>query len=218
MRIELQNLSKSFGDKRLFSNLNAAFEPGAMYAITGKSGSGKTTLLNCITLLEKIDSGVILYDGKQMQNLSHSKQIALYRKTISFVFQNYGLVDDWTVAENLKLPLTFNSSKADKRESINKTLELVGLKGKDQMRVYSLSGGEQQRVAIAAAILKDAKVIFCDEPSAALDLENVQLVLNILDVLRQQGRTILISSHDANVVSRCQNVYQLGNSKFLKLR
>ncbi|MDR2748498.1 MAG: ATP-binding cassette domain-containing protein [Bifidobacteriaceae bacterium] len=217
MRIELQNLSKSFGDKRLFNNVSAIFEPATMNAITGKSGTGKTTLLNCITLLEKIDSGVILYDGKQVQNLSHSKQIALYRKTVSFVFQNYGLVDDWTVAENLKLPLTFNSSKADKKESICKALELVGLKGKDQMRVYSLSGGEQQRVAIAAAILKDAKVIFCDEPSAALDSENVELVLNILDALREQGRTILISSHDSNVVSRCQNVYQLRNGEFLKV-
>jgi putative ABC transport system ATP-binding protein len=217
MEIQLVNVSKKFNDNLLFGNVNATFSSGELIALTGKSGTGKTTLLNCIGLLEKITGGDIFIDNHNVSKTSTSKKIKYYRDTIGFVFQNYGLVSDWTVEQNLELALKFSGlPKQARKNKISNTLKDMGLQGREKTRIYSLSGGEQQRVALAETMLKDAKIILCDEPSAALDIDNANIIINILKVFAKRGAIVIVATHDQNVVSHCTNVFSLENERLVK--
>ena len=171
MTIEIVNVTKKYGSKEIFTDLNLTFEAGKSYALIGGSGSGKSTLLNIIGRLEKIDSGKVLVDKQDIWKI---KERTYFKNTIGYVFQNYSLIENKTVYDNLKL---LNKDK----KIISEILEKVGL-STDYLKhkIYELSGGQAQRVAIARMLMKPRKIILADEPTGALDSEIGNEIINLL--------------------------------------
>jgi putative ABC transport system ATP-binding protein len=191
--IKIKNLTKKFDDQIVFSNLNLTIENGEFVIFSGPSGCGKTTLLNMIGAIEKIETGEIIVDDINIKNKRN--HLRYFRTKIGFLFQNFALVENKTVKDNLKL-----IRKDCKTElSIEEALEKVGLEGKLNKKVYTLSGGEQQRVALARLMLKKCDIILADEPTGSLDKDNAKVVLNILERLNNQGKIIILVTHDEEI-------------------
>ncbi len=198
--IILSNISKRFGDKILFENFSLKIEQGEFISVMGESGAGKTTLLNMMGLLDRPDSGTIVLCGQKNPKFSSRTAINLRRRHISYLFQNYGLIDTETVESNMRIATHFKSvSKKKERCLIADALAQVGLHGYEGRKVYTLSGGEQQRVALAKVIAKSPQIIFADEPTGSLDERNRDYVLEILQELNYQGKTIVVVTHDPHV-------------------
>ena len=190
MTIDLLNVSKSFGSKKIFTDLNLIFESGKSYALIGGSGSGKSTLLNIIGRLEKIDSGNVLVDK---QDIWKVKERTFFKNTVGYVFQNYSLIDNKTVYDNLKL------ITKDKK-TITDVLEKVGLSSDYlHQKIYELSGGQAQRVAIARMLMKPRKIILADEPTGALDGEIGKEIIRLLLNERDEDKYVIIATHDPAV-------------------
>ncbi|GMR63810.1 ATP-binding cassette domain-containing protein [Bacillus sp. MN7755] len=201
--IEIKNLTKIFDDKILFSDFNLKVDDGKFVIFSGPSGCGKTTLLNMIGAIEKIDTGEIIVDGIDIKN--KKKHLNYFRHKIGFLFQNFALVDNKTVKENLRLI----RKDCQTNLSIEESLGIVGLTEKLNKKVYTLSGGEQQRVALARLMLKKCDIILADEPTGSLDNKNAQSVLNILKTLNKQGKTILLVTHDEEIKKQGDMVVDL---------
>ena len=198
--LEARGLTKKIGPRMLWQNLDLNFKPGTLTAITGTSGSGKTTLLNTLGLLDKPTSGQLRLEGQELTGLSQKNIRRLYRERIAFLFQNYALVEQWTVRANLNLALRALKTPRKKRSSlIEQTLHAVGLANREDSPVYTLSGGEQQRVAIARVIAHQPKLIFADEPTAALDQDNAQTVFDHLQAFADQGAIVVFTTHDSEL-------------------
>ena len=181
-----------------------------MVAITGSIGCGKTTLLNMIGLIEPIDSGEYILLGKKAPKCNTNNSNNVIRANISYLFQNFALIDNFTVEENLMLALRYvNKSREQKKRLINTALLKVDLKNYQKKRIFEISGGEQQRVALARAILKPSDIILADEPTGALDPINRDIVLKILRELNEFGKTIVIVTHDMTVANSCDRIIQL---------
>lgn len=210
MMISIRNLSKKFGDHIIFDNYSLDVDKGEYVAIVGPSGKGKTTLLNMMGLLEKQNSGTITIAGVTNPNLDSHKGRELLRNKMSYVFQNYGLIDNETVRYNLKIATRFiNRTKEQEEEAIKSVLNKVGLPGFERKKIYELSGGEQQRVALARIILKPSELVLADEPTGSLDAFNRDMVLSILRELNERGRTIVVVTHDDVVKHQAKRVVEL---------
>ncbi|MBF0818211.1 ATP-binding cassette domain-containing protein [Streptococcus acidominimus] len=193
MTIDLLNVTKTFGSKTIFTDLNLKFEAGKSYALIGGSGSGKSTLLNIIGRLEKIDSGKVLVDE---QDIWKTKERTFFKNTIGYVFQNYSLIENKTVYDNLKL------ITKDKK-TIVEVLEKVGLSSDYlHQKIYELSGGQAQRVAIARMLLKPRKIILADEPTGALDGEIGQEIIHLLLNETAEDKYVIIATHDPAVYNQ----------------
>lgn len=204
--IDIKNIKKQFDKNVVFLNFSEKIVAKELVAIVGKSGSGKTTLLNMMGGLEKIECGEIFVNNIKVEQ---KNKVELYRNQISFLFQNFALVDEWTVEKNLELALSFKKNKKDK-EKMKLALANVGLEDKLKEKIYSLSGGEQQRVALARIILQDNPIILADEPTASLDIENRDRVFNILKKLQQEKeKTVVIVTHDKELASLCDRIIEL---------
>ncbi|CAM4280365.1 ABC transporter ATP-binding protein [Nocardia ninae] len=202
--IEVSKLRKTFGERLLFDNLSFTIDQGSMLAITGASGSGKTTLLNCIGLLDDYDGGKIVVNGRDLAKVGRRDRVTYFRHEVGYLFQNYALIDDDTVDENLSIACTYTKrSTGNKREWKLEALEQVGLRDKLDARVFELSGGEQQRVAVARLLIRRPSVILADEPTGALDSENRDAIMRHLGRLRDCGTTVLIVTHDPSVAAQC---------------
>lgn len=205
--IKIENLNKSFGEKEVIKNFNYEIPDGTMVAITGKSGCGKSTLLNILGLLDVDYDGKVLYDGIQMSKEKEKKRNEYIRNNINYLFQNYALIDTDTVYENLLLALEYEKiSKTEKKNMIDNALSLVNLNDYNNKKIFTLSGGEQQRVALARIILKRGNIILADEPTGNLDKENSEKVIKILKKLKKEGRTIIIVTHDESIANQCDDV------------
>ena len=190
MTIDLLNVSKSFGSKKIFTDLNLKFESGKSYALIGGSGSGKSTLLNIIGRLEKIDSGNVLVDEQDIWKI---KERTFFKNTVGYVFQNYSLIDNKTVYDNLSL------ITKDKK-TITDVLEKVGLSSDYlHQKIYELSGGQAQRVAIARMLMKPRKIILADEPTGALDGEIGKEIIRLLLNEKDEDKYVIIATHDPAV-------------------
>ncbi|MFS9240373.1 ATP-binding cassette domain-containing protein [Streptococcus infantis] len=193
MTIDLLNVSKSFGSKKIFTDLNLRFESGKSYALIGGSGSGKSTLLNIIGRLEKIDSGNVLVDKQDIWKI---KERTFFKNTVGYVFQNYSLIENKTVYDNLKL------ITKDKK-IITDVLEKVGLSSDYiHQKIYELSGGQAQRVAIARMLMKPRKIILADEPTGALDGEIGKEIIRLLLNERDEDKYVIIATHDPAVYNK----------------
>lgn len=201
--IELRNISKSFGDRNLFDNFNLTIEQGEYVVFCGVSGCGKTTLLNIIGSLEPVDNGTVLVDNK---NISIKKNQREYlQEKVGFLFQNFALVENKTVRKNLELVQTKHRINL----SIDDALKAVGLEDKNDTMVYKLSGGEQQRVALARLMIKKCNIILADEPTGSLDTENAKTVLQILKQLNESGKTVILVTHDERIIYSGKRVIRL---------
>ena len=198
--ITLNNISKKYNEKNIVRNFNLKINKGEFISIVGESGSGKTTLLNIIGLLEKQTSGDIVVMG--IKNPTSKELTKLQREFYGYVFQNYALIEEDSVQTNLKLALKYNKV-IDKQAEINRALKLVGLEGYNKKKVFELSGGEQQRLALARIMLKKCEIILADEPTGNLDNKNRDIVFNILKDLNKQGKTIVIVTHDNYIANKC---------------
>lgn len=210
--IKIHQLTKTFGDRTVFSDLNLNFDAGKVYALIGNSGCGKTTLLNMVAKLEPYDQGSIQYKGKDLRKI---KPTNYFRNELGYLFQNFGLIDNKTVSENLDLGLIGHKlDKQKKRETKEEVLNRVGLSyiQLDQ-KVYELSGGEAQRVALAKIILKDSPLILADELTAALDPETSQEIMDLLLTLKNKERLIIIATHNPTIWKQADQVVSLKTSQ-----
>ena len=205
MHAKYSALSMSINGRRILSNVTLLAEGGKMTALTGKSGSGKTTLLNCLGLIHPIDSGKIFVDNNDVTGWRESQRTLFWKDHASFIYQDYGIIDDETVSFNVSLKKFGNN-----QGQIKEALEIVGLQGREKDKALVLSGGEKQRLGIARAILKNASVIFADEPTASLDNSNRQLVVSLLKDCANRGAAIILATHDERLVAECDTVVSLG--------
>ena len=204
--IEIKNLNKKINDKVIFNNLNLTIEDGEMLAISGASGSGKTTLLNILGKLDKGYDGNIIIDNKNLKTITQTNYL---RNTIGYLFQNYALADNLTVTRNLDFSLKYSDDKS--LEAKENALEMVGLDPKEYLnkKIYTLSGGEQQRVALARLFLKPCSIILADEPTGSLDVKNRDVVLEILRKMNEHGKTVIVVTHDPYVLTVCDRVIKI---------
>ena len=194
--IEAVDISKRYRDHDVLESFHASIETNSLTVITGESGKGKTTLLNILSLLERPDRGTVTIDA--ISDPSPKQILNLRRHTISYLFQNYGLIDEYTVEKNLRVSLTY---RKDPGPSVSEALAQVGLEGYEKRKVYELSGGELQRVALARILLKDAHYIFADEPTGNLDKGNRDVVIKLLRGLADSGKGVILATHDLDLLS-----------------
>lgn len=208
--IKINNLSKKYNDNQIFKNFNCEINENEMVAIKGMSGSGKTTLLNIIGLLDNDYKGNIIISGVDVSNLNRKKREQFIRENISYLFQNYALIDDESIKDNLMLALEYvKMNKTEKKDLIKKTLKKVGIETDINEKIYSLSGGEQQRVSLARTLLKPSKLILADEPTGNLDESNRNDIIKILLEMQKKGKTIIIVTHDNVVAQNCNTVIEI---------
>lgn len=200
--IQLKNISKSYNGIQVLKDVNLEIRRGEFTGIRGESGSGKSTLLNIIGLLEKSEGEVFIH-GKKVNRNSGKEVKMLLRNEIGYLFQNYALIDDKTVRENL-LIVTDRKKRKQTQEIISSELESLRLdEGILDKKVFQLSGGEQQRIAILRLILHKSRIILADEPTGSLDEQNAEIVLEKLKGLHAEGKTIIMVSHDQKALSYC---------------
>ncbi|MCJ1977539.1 ATP-binding cassette domain-containing protein [Lactococcus paracarnosus] len=198
--IELKNVSKQYGKHQLFDQLNLTFEAGKSYALIGESGSGKSTLLNLIARLEKPSSGQLLLAG---DSLWHIREKRYFKTYLGYIFQNYALVDDETVAQNLSMVKHNKASQIAVLEKVGLAPSLLSSK------IYQLSGGQAQRVAIARLLLKEAKIILADEPTGALDEATGQDIIALLLSLVSKDTLVIFATHDPAVYQQVDQVIDI---------
>ncbi len=193
--IKIQKLCKKFDDHVIFQDFSLEIPDKEFVVFTGVSGCGKTTLLNMIGGIEPIDSGNILVDDL---DIAQSKNLRrYYQRYVGFLFQNFALVEGKTVQENLEM------IRPDARSSftLQEALRRVGMEGKEKQKVYSLSGGEQQRIALARLMMKQCRLILADEPTGSLDKANALQVMEILKSFSAMGKTVIMVTHDATLIT-----------------
>lgn len=213
--IKIDGLTKIFNqgksnECRALNNLSLIIEDGECLAVTGKSGSGKTTLLNVLTGIERATFGQVNADGVDITKLSDNA-LAKYRSNnIGIVMQNFCLINECSVLENVILPLHFlHTQKSERLKKAMALIKGVGLEKDIKKKVRELSGGEKQRVAIARALVADAKYILADEPTGALDTGNSQEIMDMLMRINARGKTLILITHDPLVAGRCSRRIEL---------
>jgi putative ABC transport system ATP-binding protein len=222
--LRFHDLSKSYyeGEVRrvVLQNAHAEFQSGEITAILGKSGSGKSTLLNLISGIDEPDSGQIWVDGQELSALSERDRTLFRRARIGFVFQFYNLIPTLTVGENVSLPLELNRvPRPQARQKAQGMLDAVGLLERWETFPEKLSGGEQQRVTLARALVHDPVLILADEPTGNLDEETGAQVLSLLARLtREQNRTLLMVTHSPEAASHADRVLRLSHGQLMEER
>jgi putative ABC transport system ATP-binding protein len=206
MKIQAINLSKIYfkGSNHEVIALNDAsvgIGESDFCLLTGPSGSGKTTLLCLLGLLTKPTSGKVLLDGEEVSSYSDGWQTRFRKDKIGFIFQQYNLLPQFSAWENVALPnLCRDTTAAERRAKAVEVMSKLGLEKRVDFKVASLSGGEQQRVAVARALITNPEIIFADEPTAAVDDETADAIIGIFKELKNQGKTIVISTHDRSLI------------------
>ena len=191
--------------------LSMSVKEGEVVSIIGPSGSGKTTLLNIIGGLDTATAGSVVVSGTQVTALSTSQLVDYRRKTVGYIFQTLNLIPSLTAAENVELPMiAMGAGRSKRKERVTELLEIVGLTQRADHKPDELSGGEQQRVTMAAALANDAPVILADEPTGELDTTNVKIVVDYLvKISRELGKTILMVTHDPTSPDRATEFFAL---------
>ena len=218
--IKIKNLTKNFINNKVvvkvLKNLNLELEMGNIVALIGPSGSGKSTLLHLIALLDKPTTGNISILGKETFNITEDKKNKIIRDNISIIFQNNNLLSDFTAIENVAMPLIIrNNSYSDSIQKAEKFLKKVNLGHRLRHFPSDLSGGEQQRVAIARSLIADTKIILADEPTGNLDVKNSNEVFSYFLKLKQKNKIILIATHNREIAKKADYTLSIsdGNIK-----
>ena len=199
-------------------NVNLEIDMGKLYVIMGHSGSGKSTLIQMLGLLDSLTSGKLYINGDEISNISEDKKAELRKKEIGFVFQSFYLNPKLTALENVMLPMYINEKikSSDRSEIAEKLLEKLGLENRNTHYPKELSGGEQQRIAIARALANNPNYILADEPTGNLDSENEKNVYRILKELTKEGKAVVIVSHNENIKQYADEIFYMEAGKLRK--
>lgn len=216
--IEIKNLSKVYDNEiKVLDNINLSIKKGELIAIMGLSGSGKSTLLNILGLIDVQSSGNYYIEGKEIKDLMKNKPNLVRNKLFGFIFQYYALLKQYTVIENVMLPLTYR--KISNKERVEKSilyLKKVGLFYLKDKKINKLSGGQQQRVAIARALVTEPEIILADEPTGNLDQKTGQDIMDLLIEINAAGKTVIIVTHDYNIAKQCSRIVRVIDGKIFQ--
>ncbi|RDY26775.1 ABC transporter ATP-binding protein [Romboutsia weinsteinii] len=218
--IRLENIQKYYkvGKDKLhvLKSMNLDIKSGEFVMIMGKSGSGKTTLLNILGFLDKFDEGAYIFEEKNVTSLNESQRSVFRNKNIGFVFQQFNLVETLNIYQNVELPMIYDGKlkKHERDFIIKQKLDAVGLLEKQKQLPLQLSGGQQQRIAIARALVNDPQIIFADEPTGALDSETSKEIMTLLKRLNDEGKTIIMVTHDPDLTKYASKVIRLKDGVF----
>jgi putative ABC transport system ATP-binding protein len=216
--VEARNLSKSYSAGgsivRAVSDISISIKRGDYVAVTGRSGSGKTSLMNLLGLLERPDLGSYAFNGREVTTLSDDQRAAIRNREIGFVFQLPALLPRASAEQNVELPLIYAGVRSAKRRHMAKeALDRVGLAHRSHHWPYQLSGGEQQRVATARAIVNDPALVLADEPTGALDSRTSDEMLSLFAELHKDGRTIVVVTHAPDVADRASRLVSMHDGR-----
>ena len=218
--IRLINISKKYGKENrttALENINLTINKGEFIAIMGPSGSGKSTLLNIIGTMDKPSDGSYYLNGVDISNLKDEELSNIRNKHLSFVFQHFALMKNYSVYDNVELPLIFRRmKKREKQILIESTLKELNIINHINKKVTGLSGGQQQRVAIARALVSGAEIILADEPTGALDQKTGIELMELLVKLNSEGKTIILVTHDENIASFCSKKIIIKDGKIIE--
>ena len=212
------NLNKSFFMKdeeiKVLSDIKISVSPGDLIAISGSSGAGKSTLLHLLASLDKPCSGSIVFNKKETTTLSNKELSNLRLKNYGFVYQFHHLLEDLTVLENILLPgQILNSDKGLLNKRANSLIDRIGLSKRKDHLPWKLSGGEKQRVAIARALINSPNIIFLDEPTGNLDIDNAKVIQDLLiEISKEHGIALVTATHDNNFIKSFNRIYKLDNT------
>lgn len=213
MDLEASNLTVVIDDREIVRHESLVCRAGTMTALVGPSGSGKTTLLHCLGLLQRPTSGRVLVDGVDTSGWSGGRRRRLWRDHAAFVLQDYGVMEDESVAYNVTMSASlFGQKLRGDRKRLAAALEETGLSGRDEEPSSHLSGGEKQRLAVARAIYKQARLILIDEPTASLDAANRALVIGLFAARAREGCTVVVATHDSEMMAACDLQHSLGRA------
>ena len=212
--IKLKNLHKSYkmgsSSLHVLKGINLNIEDGELVAIMGSSGSGKSTLLNILGMLDTADKGDYILDSFKIENLNETKAAKYRNKFLGFIFQSFNLINYKTALENISLPLYYQGISRKERQQIALDyLERVGLKEWATHLPSELSGGQKQRVAIARAMASKPKVLLADEPTGALDTKTSCDVMDLIQKINEEGKTILVVTHELEIAKMCKRIVKL---------
>ncbi|MGD2124194.1 MAG: ABC transporter ATP-binding protein [Gemmatimonadota bacterium] len=220
--VKLEGLSKSYREGQhvhaILSDASASLFPGEFVALLGPSGSGKSTLLNLLSGIDTPDSGKVVVDGVSLTDVSERERTLFRRRYIGFIFQFFNLLPTLTVEENLLLPLELaGRAGEEERHRARELLAQVGLEGREATFPDRLSGGEQQRVAVARALIHEPALVLADEPTGNLDTRTGARILNLLkDLASHRGVTLLVVTHSAEVASAADRVLRIQDGRLLE--
>src|SRR3989339_496887 len=219
MLIELKDIIKNYDNggviTKVLRGVSLSVDEGEFVAIMGPSGSGKSTLMHTIGFLDKPTSGTYLFDGEDTSSFNDDELARIRNERIGFVFQSFNLLPRTSVLDNVILPLLYNTSKANQESRAKLALESVGLGERIHFMSNQISGGQKQRVAIARALVCDPKVIFADEPTGNLDSKSGATVMNILERLNKDGRTIILVTHDRGVALHANRIVTISDGQIV---
>ena len=220
--IEIKNLVKIYNKGKTnefcaLKGIDLSIEEGEMVAIIGKSGAGKSTLLHILAAIDSYDKGSYLVDGVSVGDLKEKDRARFRNQKICIVMQDYALIDEYTIEENVQIPLIFGKVKGNdvRREKIMTALENVGLAELAKKPVRQLSGGQKQRVAIARALVNNPTFLLADEPTGALDSKTSGEIMDVFEKLNQGGKTVIIVTHDMEVAARCGRVIEISDGEIV---
>ena len=217
--INIENLTKTYNYKKsnaftALKDVSLKIDDGEMLAVTGKSGAGKSTLLHIIGCIDTFEEGEYIIDGINVHKLSDRKLAQIRNEKVGIVMQDFALVEEYTVLENVKIPLYF-SKKHNMNELALSALEKVGMRELAKKTVNKLSGGQKQRTAIARAIVNDPSFILADEPTGALDTKTSAEIMELFKNLNDDGKTIIIITHDMGIADSCQRKIEISDGKIV---
>lgn len=213
MMLEARNLRKAYGKKVktvAVDGISYTFQEGRSYAIVGPSGSGKTTFLYLLAGIEVPDEGEVIFDGKSLFRMNEDERARFRAEHFGFVFQHFYLIPYLNAVENVAMRFYLKGEKPD-FERARKALERLGIR--ENKKPYEYSGGEQQRIGIARAIVTDPRVVFADEPTGNLDSRNSRVVFEILKSLADEGKIVIIATHDMELANMCDVVIRLRDGR-----
>lgn len=212
--IKIRNLSKSYKGKKydikVLDNINIDIKQGEFTAIVGESGSGKSTLLRILGCLDKFDTGEYILDGMNIAKHKRSKLAEIRNSKIGFIFQNFSLIPEYTVYENIEMPMGYAGVKSEcRRKNVKELLAKFNLEDKIDVYPNMLSGGQQQRIAIARALSNNPKIILADEPTGNLDENNMQYIMELFKEINISGVTVIMVTHDKVAASYADKIIKM---------
>lgn len=219
--IKINNITKIYNKNKPnefigLDNVSLNIEEKNFIAIMGKSGAGKSTLMHIISCIDSFDKGQLEIDGQDVTKLKDKQLSNLRNKKIGIVLQDFALIEEYTVLENVLTPLYFDKIvKSEKIKRVKEVLKYVGLNHLILKEVSELSGGEKQRIAIARAMINNPKYLFADEPTGSLDVKNTEIIMELLKDMNKNGTTVVIITHDINIGNQCNKIIEVQDGKLI---